>query len=146
MSFIQVLSGYSPALLLQVQKVRTEVDTRSGSVYSCIEINWKKTEVLVWHLFFVAACLKHAIPSKAEVICTTTVMNVSDKSSHPEEGMLGNSTWNYGPFHQNYTLSPPLIPDKTSTSKPAACEQLHIAIEVWTAYVNTEYHDAYFFG
>lgn len=62
-------------------------------------------------------------------------MNISDKSSHPEEGMLGNSTWNYGHLHQNYTLSPPLIPDKTSTSKPAACEQLHIAIEVWTAYV-----------
>nr|CAZ69799.1 melanocortin receptor subtype 5 [Dicentrarchus labrax] len=58
-------------------------------------------------------------------------MNASDQSSYQEEVMLGNSTWAYYSYHQNYTLSPPLLPDKTSTSKPAACEQVHIAIEVF---------------
>ncbi|KAG7223521.1 hypothetical protein INR49_015461 [Caranx melampygus] len=55
-------------------------------------------------------------------------MNASDESSYHE----GNSTWDYSYYHQNYTLQPPLLPDKTSsTSKPAACEQVHIAIEVF---------------
>ncbi|XP_022609067.1 melanocortin receptor 5-like [Seriola dumerili] len=58
-------------------------------------------------------------------------MNASDESSYHEEVLLGNSTWAYSYYHQNYTLPPPLLPDKSSTSKPAACEQVHIAIEVF---------------
>ena len=57
-------------------------------------------------------------------------MNASVRSSHPGEGMLGNSTWDYNYYQQNYSASAPLMPDKTGTSKPAACEQLHIAVEV----------------
>lgn len=59
----------------------------------------------------------------------TAEMNVSDESSYQEEVLLGNSTWGYSYYHQNYTLIPPLS-EKASTSKPAACEQVHIAIEV----------------
>ncbi|XP_042281079.1 melanocortin 5a receptor isoform X2 [Thunnus maccoyii] len=60
-------------------------------------------------------------------------MNASDESSYQEEVLMGNSTWadSYSYYHQNYTLPPPLLPDKTSTSKPAACEQVHIAVEVF---------------
>lgn len=42
---------------------------------------------------------------------------------------MGNSTWNSLSYQANFTLSPPLLPK----SKAAACEQLHIAIEVWRA-------------
>lgn len=59
---------------------------------------------------------------------TTAGMNASDESSYREEVLLVNSTWGYSYYHHNYTASP--VPDKTSTSKPAACEQVHIAIEV----------------
>lgn len=41
---------------------------------------------------------------------------------------MSNSTWNPLFYQPNFTLSPPLLP-KTKT---AACEQLHIAIEVQT--------------
>ncbi|KAK2844101.1 hypothetical protein Q5P01_010760 [Channa striata] len=58
-------------------------------------------------------------------------MNASDESRYREEGLLGNSTWTYSYYHQNYTLPPALLSDKTSTSKPAACEQVHIAVEVF---------------
>nr|XP_020482756.1 melanocortin receptor 5-like [Labrus bergylta] len=58
-------------------------------------------------------------------------MNASDLSSYQGEVMLDNSTWAYSYYNINYTLSPPLIPDKTSTTKPAACEQVHIAVEVF---------------
>uniref|UniRef100_A0A3Q4GNJ2 Melanocortin receptor 5 n=1 Tax=Neolamprologus brichardi TaxID=32507 RepID=A0A3Q4GNJ2_NEOBR len=57
-------------------------------------------------------------------------MNVSNESSYQEEVLLDNSTWGYSYYHQNYTLIPPLS-EKASTSKPAACEQVHIAIEVF---------------
>lgn len=69
---------------------------------------------------------------RAAVIWTraTAGMNASDESSYHGEVLLGNSTWDYSYYHQNYTLAPPLLADKTSTSKPAACEQVHIAIEV----------------
>lgn len=53
-------------------------------------------------------------------------MNVSTETPNLQE-LLGNSTWAYPGHHQNYTLSPPLVPGKI---KPAACEQLHIAVEV----------------
>lgn len=87
--------------------------------------------------FPLLACLKNDILNTAAVIWTraTAVMNASDESSYQEGGMLGNSSWSYSYYHQNYTLSTPLLPDKTSTSKPAACEQLHIAVEVWTVCV-----------
>lgn len=55
-------------------------------------------------------------------------MNSSDETSYHEEVLLANSTWGYSYYHQNYTLSP--VPDKAGTSKPAACEQVHIAVEV----------------
>uniref|UniRef100_A0A3Q1CNA3 G-protein coupled receptors family 1 profile domain-containing protein n=1 Tax=Amphiprion ocellaris TaxID=80972 RepID=A0A3Q1CNA3_AMPOC len=61
----------------------------------------------------------------------TAGMNVSDGSSYQEEELLGNSTWAYSYYHQNYTLAPPLLPDKSSTSKPVGCEQVHIAVEVF---------------
>lgn len=66
-----------------------------------------------------------------DFLCTTlrtrpTEMNTSHRSSDPQEGLMGNSTWNPLSFQPNFTLSPPLLP-KTKT---AACEQLHIAIEV----------------
>lgn len=79
-------------------------------------------------MFFFTASLHHGVPNAAPVIYTrvTAGMNSSEETSYPEE-MLGNSTWAYSNYHQNYTLSPPLIPGKI---KPAACEQLHIAVEV----------------
>ncbi|XP_067367611.1 melanocortin 5a receptor isoform X2 [Channa argus] len=58
-------------------------------------------------------------------------MNASDESPYQEEELLANSTLAYSYYHQNYTLSPPLLTDKTSTSKPVACEQVHIAVEVF---------------
>uniref|UniRef100_A0A673CMS7 Melanocortin receptor 5 n=1 Tax=Sphaeramia orbicularis TaxID=375764 RepID=A0A673CMS7_9TELE len=58
-------------------------------------------------------------------------MNVSAETSYAEEGLLGNSTWAYSHDHYNYTLPPLLTTDKTSTTKPAACEQVHIAVEVF---------------
>ncbi|CAB1449814.1 unnamed protein product [Pleuronectes platessa] len=58
-------------------------------------------------------------------------MNESHEVFYQEEVVMGNSTWAYTYYHQNYTLPPPLIPDKRSTSKPAACEQVHIAVEVF---------------
>uniref|UniRef100_A0A8D3DKM8 Melanocortin receptor 5 n=1 Tax=Scophthalmus maximus TaxID=52904 RepID=A0A8D3DKM8_SCOMX len=58
-------------------------------------------------------------------------MNESGESFYNGEVQMGNSTWTYTYYDQNYTLSPPLLPAKTSTSKPAACEQVHIAIEIF---------------
>lgn len=97
----------------------------------------KYDTVSLWHLVSFAACLKNGLHNRAAVIWTraTAGMNVSDESSYQEEVLLGNSTWAYSYYHQNYTLPPPLLTDKTSTSKPAACEQLHIAVEVWTVCV-----------
>lgn len=82
-------------------------------------------------IFFFTASSHHGVPNEAPVIYTgvTAGMNSSEETSYPEE-MLGNSTWAYSSYHQNYTVSPPLIPGKI---KPAACEQLHIAVEVWAA-------------
>lgn len=59
-------------------------------------------------------------------------MNVSEELYyHEEDGSMGNSSWAYSYYyHQNYTLSPPLPSDRSSTTKPAACEQLNIAVEV----------------
>lgn len=99
-------------------------------------------------LFFFAACLKHGISGRTAVIKIDTAadMNTSVEFSYPEEGLLGNSTWAYSFYHQNYTVSPPLLSDKTSTSKPKACEQLHIALEVWKAcmLLNTKRKGSYF--
>lgn len=113
--------------------------------YSCLKyggkikgMNWTTVQ-LTWpslfFVFFFAACLKHGISGRTAVIKfnTTADMNTSVELSYPEEGLLGNSTWAYSYYHQNYTVSPPLLSDKTSTSKPKACEQLHIALEVWKA-------------
>ncbi|XP_024917681.1 melanocortin receptor 5 [Cynoglossus semilaevis] len=60
-------------------------------------------------------------------------MNVSEELYyHEEDGSMGNSSWAYSYYyHQNYTLSPPLPSDRSSTTKPAACEQLNIAVEVF---------------
>lgn len=79
---------------------------------------------------FSAAWMNNAIHRRTAVIWTRTVagMNASDEKSYHEEVLLVNSTWGYSYYHQNYTPSP--VPDKSSTSKPAACEQVHIAIEV----------------
>lgn len=98
------------------------------------QISHNKNDVSLRPLFSFTACLKNGIHNRAAVIWTraTAGMNMSDESSYHEEGMLGNSTWAYSYYQQNYTLSPPLLPDRTSTSKPAACEQVHIAVEVWT--------------
>lgn len=92
--------------------------------------------ISLWHLFSFAVCWKHGVPSRAAIIRTraTAAMNASSEYSFPEERIPGNSTWAYS-YHQNYTLSPPLLPGKTNTSKAAACEQLHIAVEVWVACV-----------
>ncbi len=97
-------------------------------------ISHSEHKVSLRHLLSFAACLKNDILNTAAVIWirATAMMNASDDSSYQEEVMLGNSTWAYSYYHQNYTLSPPLLPDKSSTSKPAACEQLHIAVEVQT--------------
>lgn len=56
-------------------------------------------------------------------------MNASKDTPYPQE-LLPNSSWADSGYHQNYTLSPPLLSGKI---KPAACEQLHIAVEVWAA-------------
>lgn len=83
--------------------------------------------------FFLSACWKkNGVQGRAAMIWTRAAagMNMSEEPSYPEEEQLGNSTWAYFYYHQNYTLAPPLLPDKTSTSKPAACEQVHIAVEV----------------
>lgn len=58
-------------------------------------------------------------------------MNTSEESSYREEVLLGNTTWGYSYYPHNYTLAPPLMSDKSGTSKPAACEQVHIAVEVF---------------
>lgn len=91
------------------------------------------------NLGYAKICLKDAwlsISSSArfrhDFLCTTlrtrpAGMNTSSRPSYPQEGIMGNSTWN-SPFYQtNFTLSPPLLPK----TKAAACDQLHIAIEVW---------------
>lgn len=53
-------------------------------------------------------------------------MTTTHRSSYPQQAVMANSTWNSF-FHQpNFTLAPPLLPKP----KTAACEQLHIAIEV----------------
>lgn len=56
-------------------------------------------------------------------------MNASKDTPYLQE-LLANSSLADSGYHQNYTLSPPLLPGKI---KPAACEQLHIAVEVWAA-------------
>lgn len=66
-----------------------------------------------------------------DFLCTTlrtrpAEMNTSHRSPDPQDGIMGNFTWNPLSYQTNFTLSPPLLP-KTKT---AACEQLHIAIEV----------------
>lgn len=53
-------------------------------------------------------------------------MNATRAPSDPQEGILGNSTWNSLFLQPNSTLSPPPVP----RNRTAACEQLHIAIEV----------------
>ncbi|KAF1387469.1 hypothetical protein PFLUV_G00079240 [Perca fluviatilis] len=58
-------------------------------------------------------------------------MNLSDESSYQADALLGNFTRAYSYFHLNYTLPLPMQPEKTSTFKPAACEQVHIAVEVF---------------
>lgn len=106
---------------------------------------WAAESKLIFHmifdidLFYFAAYLKNGIHSRSAVIWTRAIAGM-DESSYQEEMMLGNSTWAYSYYPQNNTQFPPLLPDKTSTSKPPACEQVHIAIEVcWT-----EHQNAYF--
>lgn len=107
----------------------------AGIILSMISILQSLREA--WHnltfffLFLLSACLKNGLQVRVAMIQTrpTAEMNVSAESSYQEEVLLGNSTWGYSYYHQNYTLIPPLS-EKASTSKPAACEQVHIAIEV----------------
>lgn len=75
-----------------------------------------------------AACLDNDNPNATQVSYTGVAagMNTSVETFSPQE-MLVNSTWSNSGYQQNYTLSPPLLQGKI---KPAACEQLHIAIEV----------------
>lgn len=91
------------------------------------------------NLGYAKMCLKDAWPSisssarfRHDFLCTTlrtrpAGMNTSSRPSYPQEGIMGNSTWNSPIYQTNFTLSPPLLPK----TKAAACEQLHIAIEVW---------------
>ncbi|XP_023187216.1 melanocortin receptor 5-like isoform X3 [Xiphophorus maculatus] len=58
-------------------------------------------------------------------------MNRMNTSTYQEEELLGNSTWTFSYHHQNNTPTAPLLQDKASTLKPAACEQVHIAVEVF---------------
>ncbi|XP_012709460.1 melanocortin 5a receptor [Fundulus heteroclitus] len=58
-------------------------------------------------------------------------MNGMNTSTYQEEELLGNSTWTFSYYHQNNTLTPPLLRDKATTPKPAACEQVNIAVEVF---------------
>lgn len=53
-------------------------------------------------------------------------MNATHRPSYPQQGLVGNSTWTSALHHPNASLSP-----KTNG---AACEQLHIAIEVRTSW------------
>lgn len=90
-----------------------------------------KTFLSDFCLSFFAACLDDGAPNSTLVTYAWVVagMNASKETPYPQE-LLGNSTWADSSYHQNYTLSPPLLPGKI---KPAACEQLHIAVEVWAA-------------
>ncbi|XP_043973270.1 melanocortin 5a receptor [Gambusia affinis] len=65
------------------------------------------------------------------IIQSSAAMNRMNTSTYQEEELLGNSTWTFSYHHQNYTPTPPLLQDKASTLKPAACEQVHIAVEVF---------------
>uniref|UniRef100_A0A8C7WN69 Melanocortin receptor 5 n=1 Tax=Oryzias sinensis TaxID=183150 RepID=A0A8C7WN69_9TELE len=56
-------------------------------------------------------------------------MEVTDKTNSLHKEQLANSTWNF--YQQNYTIAPPSLKEKTSPSAAAACEQVHIAVEVF---------------
>lgn len=131
---------------LQTHSWDTITDQDRGAFSSwrtrcCLDLKWTSIKPLLVHTvsasFYISSRLlfsslqpawENASFTRAAVIFWSRAaagMNASD-----EEGLLGNSTWDYSYYHQNFTLQPPLLPDKTSTSKPAACEQVHIAIEV----------------
>ncbi|XP_027872318.1 melanocortin receptor 5-like isoform X2 [Xiphophorus couchianus] len=65
------------------------------------------------------------------IIQSSAAMNRMNTSTYQEEELLGNSTWTFSYHHQNNTPTAPLLQDKASTLKPAACEQVHIAVEVF---------------
>ncbi|MEQ2257349.1 hypothetical protein ILYODFUR_033973 [Ilyodon furcidens] len=58
-------------------------------------------------------------------------MNRMNTSTYQEEELIGNSTWTFSNYHQNNTLATPLLQDKVTTEKPASCEQVHIAVEIF---------------
>lgn len=112
---------------------------RHKTLYLSCRVKTNISRDIFVDLFYFAAYLKNGIHSRSAVSRTRATAGM-DESSYQEEMMLGNSTWAYSYYPQNNTQFPPLLPDKTSTSKPPACEQVHIAIEVCC----TEHQNVYF--
>lgn len=101
---------------------------KSGSCHFSRQQKKCRNSNCAWNDTFAMYCFCQ--PAENAILTWTTViwiraptgMNVSLGSSYKEEMFMGNSTL---PSFSNSSLL-----DKGGTSQPAACEQLHIALEV----------------